>query len=233
MRSFPRSSTVGFALVLFVAIGFGETRAATIQSLIDNNNGMIQVGMLKFTFEAGAVTGDRTAAQIEVTPVDSNGIEFRLNPGFMLLSDMVAAQTQSVTITYTVMSICSFTAAGMDSGNFAQNTANGASAGATTTFAENNVMLYKGSPPPDTVKMAAIPNLPTTLTVTNVGRVHVPLRGQGGSQDEAQLTTITNTFAVVPEPSTFALAALAGAGAVLSAPRRARSWRRGLKSRLR
>jgi hypothetical protein len=180
--------------------GSQTARADTIQELLDKKNGMITVGPLKFTFTDLSVSGNRTAAQVEVTPVDSNGIEFRINPGLRLDSNMQSDQTEKIEISYTVMATAPILNASLSDDAFAQFTANGASAGVTETV--DNQSLYVGTQPPNNVSSAALPDKPMMVTVDNKGEIQVPVRGQGANQDEAQLNTITNTFTVAPEPAT-------------------------------
>ena len=211
MSRSKRSRMAPAALFLALAAWTGSdaARGGTIQDLIDNNNGMITVGPLKFTFNANSVTGNRNAMQIEVVPVGDNGLEFRLNPIIMLVSNMTSGQTEKVTIKYTVMSTAEIYGAHLDAIFFARDTRNGAASGATETFAEDNLMLYAGTEPPPIVRDGFLTNPLLMLTVTNVGIATVPVRGPGG-QDEAQLRSITHTFDVVPEPATAITAVLGG-----------------------
>lgn len=202
------------AIALVACCVGGPARAATIQELIDNNNGMITVGGLKFTFDKDSVSGNRNAMQIEVVPVGNNGLEFQLNPIIMLVSNMTAGQTEKVTITYTVMSTAEIYAAHLGVSSFARDTRNGAAAGGTEMFAEDNLMLYQGTEPPMIVRDGFFANPLMMLTVTNMGSATVPVRGPGG-QDEAQLRSITNTFDVVPEPASVVLASLGALGVLL------------------
>jgi hypothetical protein len=69
------------------------------------------------------------------------------------------------------------------------------------------------------------PDLPTALSVMDFATLSIPARGDGG-QSDTQITSVTNTISVVPEPASFARAAalLVGLGVGRCGRERIAAW---------
>jgi hypothetical protein len=183
--------------------------AGTIASIVANDNGKLTVGTFTFTFTDQSVSGNPavTSDQVSVAAVGTNGIEFTidLGSGQGLRLDSKGdgvARSASIDIKYTVASTVNIGGAGLDNNAFAQFKANGAYSQVTESLG-NGSTLFKGSGATSQANVLGV-NFTgvASLDVDNAGALYTPPRGAGPNQDEAQLSTITNTFGVVPEPAT-------------------------------
>lgn len=212
------------AMILVAAPNRCLVRAAhagmTVKEIVDGG-GELKVGPFTFKFDADSVSTNRKiddpnktfADEVIVDIVDSNGLSFSFNPEMRIISNMTAAQFVTFTINYTASSPGGISSAGLSVGNhFAANTANGASSQLVETL-RTMEELKVGTPTPANSKQnVSFGNLPTSLAVENTGTIQVPIRGDQGNADEAQLRDIVNTFNTVAEPGTlmiFATLALA------------------------
>ena len=186
-----------------------NTFAGTIASIVTNDNGKLTVGTFTFTFTDQSVSGNPaiTADQVNVAAVGTNGIEFTidLGSGQGLRLDSKGegvAKNLSIDIKYTVVSTVKIGGAGLDDNAFAQFKPNGAYSQVTESLG-NGSTLFKGSgaTSQDNALSANFDGV-ASLEVDNAGALDTPPRGAGPNQDEAQLSIITNTFGVVPEPAT-------------------------------
>ena len=202
-------------------IGVNECRAAlmTIASIVADNGGNLTVGGLTFTFNGDSVTSDTflngnkpTAADIIVTTV-VDGVRFSLSNPAVLAGQ--TSMTASITIKYSVASTIGLSTAGLsfrgeaggvDASSSVKETISG-DADATLnvyTIATNDMPKDNNN---QNNQSAALAGTPMNLSVTDVGTLFIPNRGDG-AKNGASLLGITNTFGV-PEPSTFVLAAIA------------------------
>lgn len=206
-----------FAVVLIVAFGWLGTKECcadlTIASIEQNDQGMISVGSLTFTFFTNGEGGDTsvssdtfdnkyvvTAANVGVTTV-GGGLQFTFNPTPTLGG--ATSQTDKVTITYSVADTVGIASAGLSFGGSAEGDST-ASSSVTEMLSDGTMMKVFTMDSGDNVQnnqSAAISNLPMTLTVTDTGQLSIPTRGNGATSS-TQLTSITNTFNL-PEPSSF------------------------------
>jgi hypothetical protein len=183
--------------------------AGTIASIVANDNGKFSVGTFTFTFTDQSVSDNPavTSDQITVAAVGTIGIEFTIDLGSgqgLRLDSMGdgVARNASIDIKYSVTSTRNIGGAGLDNNAFAQFKANGAYSQVTESLG-NGSTLYKGSGATSQVNvLGANFTGVASLDVDNAGALYTPARGAGGNQDEAQLSSITNTFGVVPEPAT-------------------------------
>jgi hypothetical protein len=202
-----------------------ECRAAdlSIADIVKNDGGKFTTGNLTFTFDANSVSSDTfgdnytpTAANVFVTAV-AGGIQFSISPMATLRGKV--SQTDKITINYSVAATNSIFAAGLSFTGFAMGV--NASSSATETFPDGhnemmNVFTRAVDDKPEdnqnqNNQSVPFPDMPLTLSVRDVGELSIPNRGGPGESD-TQITSITNTFAVVPEPSSFVLASTAALG---------------------
>ena len=189
-----------------------DIHAGTIASIVTNDNGKLTVGDFTFTFTDQSVSGNPavTSDQVNVVAMGTNGIEFTidLGSGQGLRLDSKGdgvAKNASIDIKYTVTSTLKIGGAGLDDNAFAQFKVNGAYSQVTESLG-NGSTLFKGSgaTTQDNALGANFDGV-TSLDVDNAGALYTPARGAGPNQDEAQLSTISNTFSTVPEPTTIGL----------------------------
>jgi len=206
-------------IVAFGWLGIKECRAdVTIASIEQNDDGEIKVGGLTFTFkftnDNGKITDDAvtsdtfdnkyvvTAANVVVTTnVMTGGLTFTLN-SIATLGGKIS-QTDVVTINYSVASTIGITGAGLSFSGKAMGDPT-ASSSVTEMLSDGTMMEVFTTNNGDNAKLnqsVAVPNLPVTEFVTDKGKLSIPNMGGAGSSTE--LTSITNTFTSVPEPSSF------------------------------
>ena len=203
-----RRWSILLATVSVVAFLQRNLGAETIQELVEdvNKKGVITVGIYTFTFDNNSVTGDRTWDQVSLATVGTNGIEFTINPQLRLDSQGAGvAKNASIDIKYSVTSTQDMKKASLSNNAFSQYAANNASAVVTESL--NGVGdLVVGVPRTNNVPVLTFDGT-MSLTVDNAGRLYTPPRGPGDNQDEAQLSTITNTFDT-PEPSSLTISSV-------------------------
>jgi hypothetical protein len=203
-------------------IGLNECQAdTTIADIVKNDGGKFTVGGLTFTFTDTSVSSDTfgdnytpTASNVLVTAV-TGGVEFSLDQMATLRGKV--SQTDKITITYSVAAGKGIGAAGLSFTGFAMGI--DASSSVTETFPDGhnesiNVFTTAVDDDPSHNKgknnqSASFSDKPMTLSVQDVGQLSIPNRGGPGESD-TQLTSMTNTFTIVPEPSSFVLASTAG-----------------------
>jgi hypothetical protein len=205
------------ALLAAVALGLAGVdvaRATTIQTILDNG-GSLKVGQLTFMFTNQSVggsyaQGDYDPSKIEVEQV-AGGLKFIPMPMLDLKTDM-GGQSLQVTIKFKVTATRGISRVGL---TFTPGQIQiGGTAEATKTLsdgADDMLRVFKTNNDErftqkltDAVNLA---NLPTSLMVEDVGRVSLSVNQ--GNQRTIQLLDLTNTFAVVPEPSSLVLACAA------------------------
>jgi hypothetical protein len=211
-------------VVVIVASTWLSTREChadiSIADIVANDKGIYTTGALTFTFTDKSVSSDEfgdnftpTAANILVSNVPG-GVTFTLSQMATLRGQ--AAKTDKFTITYSVAVTNSISSAGLSFGGFAKGDA--ASSSATETFPDgHNEMLNVFTTGTDddpknnnnqNNQMVPFPDLPMTLKVMDVGQLSIPDRG-GDASSDTQISSITNTFSVVPEPSSFVMVSIA------------------------
>lgn len=207
------TAAMGLAWTAFLAINT-PVSAETIKQLVEDadKKGVLTVGVFTFTFTDKSVSGDRTWEQVSVAAEGTNGIQFTIDPQLRLDSaGEGVAKNASIDISYVVTSTTrDIGGARLAADPFSQYAANGANAGVTEVLT-GIVDLYVGVPRVN-ILTGKVFDGTKSITVVNQGRLYTPPRGAGGNQDEAQLTTITNTYSLVPEPSSLTLVAI-GCGA--------------------
>lgn len=182
-----------------------DASAETIHDLVKSanngqdgpNDGVIKVGTYTFTFDSanGGVSGDRTWDQVSLAVVGTNGLDFTIDPQLRLDSQGAGvAKTLSIDIKYTATSSVLIGGAGLADNAFAQFKANGAYSQVAETLS-NGGMLFVGSGDTNQANVSSIAFAGLmTFDVDNAGKLFTPPRGPGDNQDEAQLSSITNTF---------------------------------------
>ncbi len=216
MRERHHTRVVGALLTLGLCLGIGlsECRAGSIQNIIDNDGGVITSGKLTFTFTNASVANDPanppanviftppTAATIDVTVV-AGGLTFSFNP-FLSLTTALAI-TQKVTISYTVAAGGGISGAGLAFSGLAVDINTGSDLTETFTGRNETLNVFSnkdngGAVTSQNNQSVLFNNNPLTLSVVNTGTLTTGVRGNG-AQSTAQLSEITNTFSVVPEPA--------------------------------
>lgn len=214
-------------IVAFTWLAAKECHAdISIADIVANDNGIYKTGGLTFTFTKTSVSSDEfgenftpTAANILVSNVPG-GVTFTLSQMATLRGQ--AAKTDKFTITYSVAATSGIASAGLSFSGFVKGDA--ASSSATETFPDgHNEMLKVFTTGTDddpknndnqNNQKVPFPDMPMTLKVMDVGQLSIPDRG-GDASSDTQISSITNTFSVVPEPSSFvmvSIATLVGAG---------------------
>jgi PEP-CTERM motif len=210
--------------LLAVCLAWAQSSfAVTIKDIVDGG-GMITSGKLKFTFDKDSVSGMRVSGPITADQIDVNivagGIEFSPNPMIDLKSNQ--KMDEEVTITYTVMAtVGAISRAGLSFTGYVEVAA---TSEVTKTFIGRNEELHVfmkqdggGNPTSQNNQSVDFADMPTMLSVKEVGHVGTSLNQQ---QRTAQLTSMTNTFLVVPEPSTVLLGSIGFLGVVLVSRKR-------------
>ena len=213
---------VGRRGLLAVLAGFVLTsmsdsaaRGGTIQDILDSG-GSTTVGALKFTFtkDSASGTGQNGALTVKDVTVESvaGGLTFAASPFLDLKSQTVASL--DLTLLFTVTAL--------DSGRISGSTLSfkpglvetGGMSEVDTTFTDRNETLrvFKSNNNETiTQKLTnsvTFDDRPNSLSVKDVAKLSLTVAQ--GNQRTIQLQDLTNTFTVVPEPSTWGLAMIAG-----------------------
>jgi hypothetical protein len=219
-RQFAHHTLVAVVAILGAGwLNFNRCRAdQSIASIVADVGGKFTVGSLTFMFDGSSVSSDAfdgpytpTAANIFVTAV-GGGVEFTIQNMVALRGQ--AAKTSSLTINYSVTAPVGIGGAGLSYTGFAQG--DNASSSVTETFPDGHTEMMsvfsrgiddtEANNQKQNNQSTSFDDQPLTLKVRDVGTLSIPDRG-GDARSDTSLTNITNTFTVVPEPSSLLIAA--------------------------